>query len=210
MRINTVVTGRASGLFENCYIVRKEENSKEAVVIDPGDGTGEIITQLDKLGVRVTHILLTHGHADHMASADDLRKNYDAKLAVSAHDADMLAHPSKNLCMFLGRDVQLDKPDILLCDGQCLEAAGLTFRVIETPGHTPGSVCFVTDHAMFSGDTLFEGSIGRTDFPGGSTEEIRASLKKLKALEENYEIYPGHGNATTLEEEKVMNPYMGW
>lgn len=207
MLIDTVITGRESGLFENCYIVRNAGESS-AAVIDPGDGEQAIMTQLDKLGLGVSHILLTHGHADHMAAAGALRERYGAKIAIHTEDADMLSHPSRNLCAFLGCDVNLGEADILLDDGDVVDAGGLSFRVMHTPGHTHGGICYIADDVMFSGDTLFAGSIGRTDFPGSDWDEMSHSLALLKNLQKDYTVYPGHGEATTLEREKRTNPFM--
>ena len=207
MLIDPGITGRESGLFENCYIVRAE-GGNEAVVIDPGEGAQEIIRQLDKLNLGVSHILLTHGHADHIAAADDLREKYGAKVAIHEKDAEMLGNPSRNLSAFLGRECKLAPADILLKDGDTIDAAGLSFKVMHTPGHTRGGVCYLTGDVMFSGDTLFEGSIGRTDFPGSDWEEMSQSLALLKGTERDYAVYPGHGEATTLGREKRSNPFM--
>ncbi|MEA5003963.1 MAG: MBL fold metallo-hydrolase [Christensenella sp.] len=207
MLIEAVITGRESGLFENCYIVRAD-GADEAVVIDPGEGAQEIIRQLDKLGLGVSHILLTHGHADHIAATDELRDKYGAKVAIHEKDADMLGIPSRNLSAFLGRECKLAPADILLPDGDTIDAAGLSFRVLHTPGHTRGGVCYLVDDVIFSGDTLFAGSIGRTDFPGSDWNEMAQSLALLKGMERDYAVYPGHGEATTLEREKHSNPFM--
>ncbi len=207
MLIDTVVTGRESGLFENCYIVR-ENNASDAVVIDPGEGAQDIVRQLEKQELGVSYILLTHGHADHIAATDALRNRYGAKVVIHEKDADMLEHPSRNLSAFLGKELALEPADILLSGDDTIDAAGLCFRAIHTPGHTRGGVCYVVDDVMFSGDTLFAGSIGRTDFPGSDGEEMRSSLALLKGMEKNYTVYPGHGEATSLEREKRSNPFM--
>jgi len=206
LQIISLVTG---AMLENAYLVF-DEASKQAAVIDPGDDAGKIEEQVDRLGLRLEYILLTHGHADHIGAVDELREKYNAKVAVHALDAEMLLSGEKNLSSFIGTPFAVKAADRLLQDGDVVDVGTIRFHVMHTPGHSKGSVCYLADHVMFSGDTLFEGSIGRTDFPGGSMSEMRASLARLKALEEDYEVYPGHGGATTLEQEKAMNPYLGW
>lgn len=206
MRIISVATGE---ILENSYIVF-DEGTKQGVVVDPGDDAERIMTQIDKNGVAITHILLTHGHWDHIGAVDTLRERYGAKVAIHEADAEMLTSERKNLSFLRGIPLTLGSADVLFKDKDALDVGNMHITVMHTPGHSPGSVCYVVDNAMLSGDTLFEGSIGRTDLPGGSMEQMRASLERLKAIEEDCEVYPGHGGATTLAEEKAMNPYMGW
>ena len=180
-------------LQTNCYIV---EGTEGCVVIDPGDQPDLV---LDCLGQRkLTAILLTHGHFDHVGAVRELAAETDCPVYLCAEDK---ALPS---AMTAGS---------LYCThsyahGDCLDLSGLRFTVLHTPGHTPGSVCLCCEDAMFSGDTLFAGSIGRTDFPGSDPARMRDSLAQLKGLEKNYTVYPGHGEATTLNEEKRYNPFL--
>ena len=206
MKVIPVMTG---ALLENAYIAT-DGDSGTAIVIDPGDDARKIEEQIDRLGLEVSYILLTHGHADHIGAVDELRKRYHAKVAVHEKDAEMLTSGTANLSSFMGRPFSIGPADILLKDGDTINAGNLTLRVLHTPGHSQGSVCFLGNGVLFSGDTLFEGSIGRTDFPGSNMEEMRASLQRLKELAEDYDVYPGHGALTTLGREKAMNPYMGW
>lgn len=206
MRTISVVTGE---IFENSYIVFDEE-ARQGVVLDPGDDAEKIMAQIDQNGIAITHILLTHGHWDHIGAIDALRERYGAKVAIHEADAEMLTSERKNLSFLRGIPLTLGSADILFKDKDAIDVGNTHITVLHTPGHSPGSVCYIADNAMFSGDTLFENSIGRTDLPGGSMEQMRASLGRLKTIEEDYEVYPGHGGATTLSEEKAMNPYMGW
>lgn len=206
MKVISVVTG---ALLENAYIATDGE-SGTAVVIDPGDDARKIEEQIDRLGLKVPYILLTHGHADHIGAVDELRERYHAKVAVHEKDAEMLTSGTSNLSSFMGVPFSIGPADILLKDGDTVEVGNLALHTLHTPGHSQGSVCFLGDGVLFSGDTLFEDSIGRTDFPGSSMEEMRTSLQRLKMLAEDYDIYPGHGASTTLKREKAMNPYMGW
>ncbi len=204
MRVITVVTGM---LGENAYIVF-EEGTGKAAVIDPGDDAAYIAAELDKNALKLTDILLTHGHYDHIGAAEALRKKYGAGIAVHMADAEMLTDVDKNVPI-TGADTGLSSPaDKLLSDGEKLMAAGLEFLVMHTPGHTPGSVCYLVGDALFSGDTLFCGSIGRTDFPGGSWDDMHSSLRMLNHLEEDYRVFPGHGESSTLDQEKMENPYL--
>ena len=181
----------------NCYIIR-QENSKECCIIDPGYEAGRILSLLDEKQLTPEAILLTHGHFDHVGAVKDLAAETDCEVYISA--ADLSLPPMiTNGPLYYTRTYP---------ESGSLTIAGLSFRVIPTPGHTPGSVCLMVEDALFSGDTLFAGSCGRTDLPGGSWGSISASLKKLAALPGDYRVFPGHGAATTLEYERRCNPYL--
>ena len=181
----------------NCYLVW-EENSPTCVVIDPGYEADTILLEVKKVGKKIAAILLTHGHFDHVGAVRDLVA--EAGCPVYLHEAD-LSMPAQ---MTAGPLYYTN-----LCgEGDRLELAGLSFKVLHTPGHTPGSVCYMSENAIFSGDTLFWGSCGRTDLPGGSWSTIRVSLARLRDLKGDYEVYPGHGDATRLDFERKFNPYM--
>ena len=181
----------------NCYLVW-DENSPSCVVIDPGYEPDAVLLEAKKLGKEIAAILLTHGHFDHVGAVRDLAAETDCPVYI--HEADlsmpqqMTAGPLyyTNLCGEGGR----------------LELAGLSFKVLHTPGHTPGSVCYMCENVIFSGDTLFWGSCGRTDLPGGSWSTIRTSLLRLRDLPGDFDVYPGHGDATKLSFERKYNPYM--
>ena len=181
----------------NCYIIH-EETSKSCCVIDPGYEAGEILNKLDSLGLQLEAILLTHGHFDHVGAVKDLAA--ETQCDVYLHPKELTLPP-----MLTAGALSYTKT---YTEGTRLRLAGLDISVLHTPGHTPGSVCLMVDTAIFSGDTLFRDSCGRTDLPGGDWEAIARSLNRLAALEGNFWIYPGHGTSTTLRDEKKYNPYM--
>ena len=194
----------------NCWII-VDEKSGEAAVVDPGafderTNTEELIASL---GCKVKYILLTHGHFDHTLGVYGIREKYGAKVVINDEDAMMLADTALSLAQdnnvsHLQRPV---KVDVRVKDGDILCLGDTEIKVIHTPGHTRGSVCYVieSEKTILSGDTLFCMTVGRTDFPGGSTQELENSLKKLLALEGDYRILPGHNRETTLDSERVRN-----
>lgn len=191
----------------NCYLVAAENGA--AAIIDPGAQPEKISKAVRECGLTPQMILLTHGHFDHIGAADALRKEYGIPLYLHQADADMVGDSGKNGGLGLIGEHVICGWDILVADGDTVKLEGLNFQVIHTPGHTKGSVCYAVEDALFTGDTLFCGSIGRTDLYGGSYPELCTSLKKLAALDMNYRVYPGHERATTLDAEKQQNPYLG-
>lgn len=181
----------------NCYIIR-EEKSKTCCVIDPGYEPEIILHYLKDAGLTLEAILLTHGHFDHVGGVRTLAAETDCDVYISEKDLSLPPMMTNGPLYYT---------ETFPTEGT-LSLAGLTIRVIPTPGHTPGSVCLIVDDTMFSGDTLFAGSCGRTDLPGGSWTEIAKSLKKLAGLTADYQVFPGHANSTTLAHEKKYNPYM--
>ncbi|MGI5906484.1 MAG: MBL fold metallo-hydrolase [Candidatus Pararuminococcus gallinarum] len=194
-------------LQENCYIAYDED--KVAVVIDPGDEGQKLVEAIRNRGLDIRYILLTHGHFDHTGAVMEIKNEFGAKLCVSGEDAEMLTDPQLSLAMrqrWKPEDISIDW---LLSDGDVIEAGKMRFEVIATPGHSKGSVTYRCENVLFTGDTLFQGDCGRTDLYGGSYEQIKASLRRLADLEGDYQVLPGHGPDSTLEEERLHNIYMG-
>jgi hydroxyacylglutathione hydrolase len=202
--------GLTVGLLEvNCYILGDEE-TKEAVVIDPGGDEDEILDALNHNKFQLKLIIDTHGHFDHVDANQPLKDATGARIAIHEADAQMLAQPSAEAMFFTGNRVRLSQPDILLKEGDVLTFGPYRLRVLHTPGHTPGGISLVLeDHTyVYVGDLLFAGSIGRTDFPGGSFDAlINAVRTKIFPLGDNYTVYPGHGPVTTVGQERKYNPF---
>ena len=200
MDIKTVLVG---DLQVNCYIV---SNGNEAVVIDPGDEYEKIKNTLG--GKTVKAVLLTHGHFDHTGAVNEYKKE-GARVYISAIEEYMLSDGYSCLAEPFGFPFKPLRADATFCDGDMLDLCGMQFKVILTPGHTTGSACFLRENVLFSGDTLFQQSIGRTDFPGGDFDTISNSIKeKIYTLPENTLVYPGHGGVTTVKDEKMFNPFV--
>lgn len=201
MKITTLPLGSYQ---TNCYIVRADD-SKTCAVIDPGDQAEKILNYVNKEGLTIDAVLLTHGHFDHVGAVEEIVTKTGCKLWVKEADWSLRNTPMNNYLFPLAN---CDFCEVYFCeDFEEIRAGGLTFSVWETPGHTWGSVCYFCQDAIFSGDTLFAGSCGRTDL-GGDWATIQQSLERLAELELDYKVYPGHGEATTLEHEKRFNPYM--
>ena len=183
--------------FVNCYLIH-EENSKSCVAIDPGGNANKVMAFLEEKGLTLEAILLTHGHFDHVGAVKDLFEQTQCK--VYLHTDDLLL-PESFTAGPLFYTHEYDEGDVL-------EMAGLTIKVMHTPGHTEGSVCLMVDDCIFAGDTLFCHSCGRTDLPGGDPDALMASLARLKNLEGDYRVFPGHNRATTLAVEREYNPFM--
>ena len=181
----------------NCYIVHKLEE-KKCIIIDPGYEAHTILDKLDDLGLQAEAILLTHGHFDHVGAVRDLAATIGCNVYMRPEETAMPPQLTAGPLYFTHEYPTEGK----------LQVAGMDILVMHTPGHTAGSVCLLVENAMFSGDTLFAGSMGRCDFPGSSIFDMRKSLRRLCALSTDYRVFPGHGPSSTLDHEKKTNPYL--
>jgi glyoxylase-like metal-dependent hydrolase (beta-lactamase superfamily II) len=191
----------------NCYIL-VEKAGKQAAIIDPGDEAAALIQTLTGLEAQPVLIINTHGHWDHIGANKPLQQHYGLEIAVHELDAPMLANGRKNAAILFGGDGDGGVVNRLLRDGDIIELGALKIEVLHTPGHTPGGICLMLDKLLFSGDTLFKLSIGRSDFPGGDYEALCRSLQRLTTITENLLVLPGHDQSTTLAYEKTHNPYL--
>ena len=204
MRIHILQLGE---LHANSYIA--ETAPGRCVAVDIGGGSRIFLEYLKMKQLRLTKILLTHGHFDHIGGVEEVREATGAEVYIHQNDAPMLTSPAKSLHSAMSimefrpiTDYTVVVGDCFINDGDC------TFRVFHTPGHSYGSVCYICDDVIFSGDTLFCCSAGRTDFPGGNAQFLRQSLIRLGELEGDYKVYPGHNESTTLDYERENNPYL--
>jgi hydroxyacylglutathione hydrolase len=194
---------------ENCYLYACPQ-TLEAVIIDPGDEAPRILERIQDLKFVPRYIINTHGHIDHICAIDAVSEVYPVPLAI--HPADVPMYTDERAASMFGRKAPLvkRKPDILLREGDTLSFGTLTLEVLHTPGHTPGGICLVSrPYCVFSGDTLFQRGIGRTDLPGGNYEQLVTCIReKLYTLDEDLVVFPGHGEPTTIGEEKYENPFV--
>lgn len=194
----------------NCYVVG-DEATKEAIVIDPGGDAEELAAELAALKLKITAIVATHAHFDHIVAAEHLRQQTGAPFYLHADDHVILDWFEESGLLFLG--ARLPPPpevDTSPDEGDVLRAGSTELEVLHTPGHSPGSISLVAPEVVFAGDTLFNGSVGRTDLPGGDTDTlVRAIKNKLFPLGDDVTVYPGHGPPSTLGEEKRSNPFVG-
>ena len=193
----------------NCYLLKNKETG-EMLIIDPGDNAGKIEQKILEMQGKPIAILLTHGHFDHILAAEEIRKKYNVPIYADQKEEKTLQDARINLTVYQGNGYTL-KADVYLTDLQVEELAGFSVQMIETPGHTVGSCCYYLkdEDVLFSGDTVFCGSVGRTDFPGSSSAAIVNSLHRLlDALPDETEVYPGHDVSTTIGYEKRYNPFV--
>lgn len=189
----------------NNYVV-SDDNGITAIIDCDGD-PNPIFAYLEKNNLKLTHILLTHGHYDHIGSVNAIADHIGCKIVGAAKEMPLFTDAALNCSQFVGGAITV-QPDILVQDGDVVTVGDMEFTVMETPGHTAGSICFIGQDVIFSGDTLFQGSCGRTDLPTGDWSEIQQSLKKLAKLPGDYQVYSGHGPATSLAVERKTNPFM--
>lgn len=201
------------GFSTNCYVASCEQ-TKEAIIIDPGfDNKFEaekIFKFVDENSLTIKFILNTHGHPDHTCGNGIVKEKFRTPILIHESDAHMLGELGKRIAGFFGLENSSPPADALLHDEELVKFGKITLRVIKTSGHSRGSISLLRVKEVFTGDTLFLGSIGRTDFPESSEQDMNASLKKLATLPDDFVVYPGHGPITTIGEEKRNNPFLQW
>lgn len=192
----------------NNYLVHTV-NSPQAILFDAGEDTEVILKKIDQLKLDLKYLVNTHGHSDHIAGNNRILQNTDAQLLIHQDEVEYLSDPTLNLSGFLGINLYSPPPDKLLKDGDIITVDSLGFCVVHTPGHTPGHISLVSDEHAFVGDVIFQGSIGRTDFPKASSQKLIESIRnKIYQLPDNTILYPGHGPNTSVREEKRSNPFV--
>ena len=200
--VECVVVGM---LQANCYLLRLSRTG-EGVIIDPGDDGDKIERAIEKTGLRPEAILLTHGHIDHTNAAAYLREKYRSRVICHREDSDMVKSSESLFPGFVRHPCVVDQE---VDDDSRVSIGDSWIRILHTPGHTPGSICLMVDNLLFSGDTLFRGSIGRTDLPGGNEQTMMETLRqRILVLKDEIVVYPGHGAPTTIGEEKLHNPFL--
>ena len=192
-------------LQNNCYILTDKETG-ESALIDCTEDSEKMFSFID--GTSLKYILLTHGHFDHIGGVAAVKEKYGCQVVISQQDSPMTLSSKASLAAYCGLNQSNFTANITVNDGDIITLGNTRIKVMATPGHTKGGVCYIADDNIFTGDTLFFCSCGRTDFPGGSSAEIMQSLKKIASLKGNYNIYPGHDRISTLDFERKNNPYM--
>jgi glyoxylase-like metal-dependent hydrolase (beta-lactamase superfamily II) len=208
MKIDHLILGAYQ---TNCYIVRKSGAAKDCLIIDTGLEAGGLVRFLGDKKLNPQAVVFTHGHADHITGLAALRKSYpDIKVYIHKLDAELLKEPVNNLSLLTGKMVDIYSADVLLEDGDIIEQAGIKLTVLHTPGHTSGGICLYSkdEGLVFVGDTLFAGSVGRTDLGGSMEQLIKSIRQRLLSLSDETNIYPGHGPITTIAQEKTSNPFL--
>ncbi len=191
----------------NCYVFY-DENTMEGAVIDPGDNAAAILREIDRAGAKITYILLTHGHFDHILAVHEIAEKTGAKLVIHKEDKWLLSYDEMGEFRPYARHYVPTPVDILAEEGTTIQVGGLTAEYLHTPGHTPGSCCIKVEDVLFTGDTMFRHECGRCDLKGGDFSLMLQSLKRLHDLPGDYRVLPGHDSITTLSEERARNPYV--
>lgn len=200
-----VISEKFGSMDNNCSLIIDEKTNQSALV-DCNEFNQKMIDMIGDTDLK--YILLTHGHFDHIIGVKSVKEKYGAQVVISKEDEPMLNSAKLSLAVFCNAPQNNVDADIIVKDGDEITLGKTKIKVMATPGHTSGSVCYIAENCIFSGDTLFYCSCGRTDFPSGSPEQMMSSLQKLKALDGDYKVYTGHNNLTTLDFERKNNPYM--
>ncbi len=200
-----VISEKFGSMDNNCCLIIDEKTNQSALV-DCTEFSQKMIDMIGNTDLR--YILLTHGHFDHIIGAKSVKEKYGVKVVISKADEPMLSSAKLSLAAFCNAPQNNVEADVIVEDGDKITLGETKIKVMATPGHTSGSVCYIAEDCIFSGDTLFCCSCGRTDFPSGSSDEMMLSLQKLKALDGDYKVYTGHNDLTTLDFERKNNPYM--
>ncbi|WP_296967160.1 MBL fold metallo-hydrolase [uncultured Eubacterium sp.] len=200
-----VISEKFGSMDNNCSLIIDEKTNQSALV-DCNEFSQKMIDMIGDTDLK--YILLTHGHFDHIIGVKSVKEKYGAQVVISKEDEPMLNSAKLSLAVFCNAPQNNVDADIIVKDGDEITLGEIKIKVMATPGHTSGSVCYIAENCIFSGDTLFYCSCGRTDFPSGSPEQMMSSLQKLKALDGDYKVYTGHNNLTTLDFERKNNPYM--
>lgn len=206
----TIVRGIVVGAFqENCWVIGNRRTG-EAICVDPGDEPDEILAMARDMGVAIKYIANSHAHIDHILGVRAVRETTGARFLLHPGDLELARTTVDSARRWMGSNIEAPpEPDALMADGDEIDIDGLKLRVLHTPGHTQGSVCFYADGILFAGDTLFNGSIGRTDLPGGDYDQEMASIvERLMTLPEDTIVLPGHMDQTTVGQERARNPYV--
>jgi len=191
-------------LESNCYII-SDENTKESLVIDPGDEPDRILDSINENNFKVKYIVCTHAHFDHVGAVSDLKKETDADIVIHKDDIEIYKR-AMDQAAFWGYGLDsLPEPDRFVSEGDKLEVGALRFEILHTPGHSPGGICLYGEGIVITGDTLFAGSVGRTDFYGGDIKKLKSSFKRLMSLSDTVKVFPGHGPETTIGQERTDN-----
>ncbi len=203
MKVKTLVVGELS---TNCHILIDDRG--DCLVFDPGADSERIIGEIKNLNLGVKAVLLTHGHFDHIMAVNALKKEFNCPVIIGEPDDEMLSSDVKNAAALIGFHVDEITADQKLNDGDVIDIAGFRIKALATPGHSKGSMCYICEDMIFSGDTLFKETVGRSDLFGGNAVMLMQSLEKLKNLDGDFEVFTGHGDNTTLSHERKYNGWM--
>jgi hydroxyacylglutathione hydrolase len=202
MIIKNLVVGH---LKSNCFVIA-DERTKEAILIDPGDEPDRILDLLTKNNLKLKYIVCTHAHFDHVGAIPELKTETGARIVIHYDELDIYKHTREQAAILWGFALEpLPEPDMLVSEGDELEVGGLKFRILHTPGHSPGSICLYGEGIVITGDTLFAGTVGRTDLFGGNVQKLQSSFRKLMALADEIRVFPGHGPQSTIGKERTDN-----